>query len=47
MKPEELLETIKNLINKHLPETEYKDYLIKNDFLQIINRAEVPLRQVI
>lgn len=47
MKPEELLETIKNIVNKHLPEAEYKDYLIKNDFLQIISRGEVPLRQIV
>lgn len=47
IKPEELLQEVRDLIDKYLPECEYKDFLIKNDFLQVINRREVPLRQIV
>jgi hypothetical protein len=38
---------VRNLIDKYLPESEYRDLTIKNDFLKIINREEIPLRQVV
>ena len=47
LKPEELLLEIRKLIDKSLPEDKYKDCLIKNDFLQVIERNEVPLRQIV
>lgn len=47
IKPETLLEEIRNLVDKHLPECDYKEFLIKNDFLQLIYRWEVPLRQIV
>lgn len=47
LKPEELLEEIRNLIDKYLPECKYESFLIKNDFLKNITRDEVPLRQIV
>jgi len=47
LKPEDLLEKVRILIDKYLPEEEYKDYLIKNNFFKIIDRWEVPLRQIV
>ena len=47
LKPEELLQEVRDLVDKYLPECEYKDCLIKNDFFQVIDRGEVPLRQTV
>lgn len=47
LKPEELLQEVRDLIDKYLPECDYFNYLIKNDFFQVIDRIEVPLRQVV
>lgn len=47
LKPEDLLQEIRELIDIHLPEKKFKDTLIKNDFFKVIDRNEVPLRQVV
>lgn len=47
LKPEELLEEVRNLIDTYFPVSEYENFMIKNDFLINIDRIEVPLRQIV